>query len=165
VAEGTERLGYPEFIALAAGDPLVRDRLANGERLRLPTPFRYPGRRGAITLDLAPGEGPPSGSRPVRISDGGGLIKSLDDQGLDVSIDMIVSKTVVHAVKELEGAGLAGGEVYLDSTPDALPDDVWRFLQLVSEVIGLRNCKYKDALLQLSRLPDTTPESTNWEQR
>ena len=166
MTEGTKRLGYTEFVALAAGDPLIRDRLANGEHLLLPTPFHYPGRRGAVTLELIPGEGPVSGSRPVRITDAGGLIKSLDDQGLDVSIDMIVSKTVVHAVKELDGAGVDSGEIYLDSTPDTVADDMWRFLQLMSEVLGLRHCKYKDALLQLSRRPANAPSGApGWDQR
>jgi hypothetical protein len=165
VTEGIKRLGYTEFVALAAGDPLIRDRLANGERLLLPTPFYYPGRRGAVTLELTPGKGDVSGSRPVRMTDAGGLIKSLDDQGFDVSIDMIVSKTVVHAVKELDGTGVGSGEIYLDSTPDTITDDMWRFLQLISEVLGLRHCKYKDALLQLSRRPATAPlDAPGWDQ-
>ena len=64
---------------------------------------------------------------------------------------MVVSKTVFHAVKEVEGAGAGSGEIYLDSTSDAVTADLWRFLQLVTELIGLRHSKYKDALLQLSR--------------
>jgi hypothetical protein len=165
VAEGTKRLGYPEFVALAAGDPLVRDRLASGEPLSLATPFRYPGRRGLVTLSLIPGEGAVSGSRPVRITDGGGLIRSLDDQGLDVSIDLIVSKTVVHAVREQEGAGVESGEIYLDSTPDTLVNDMWRFIQLIGELLGLRHSKYKDALVQLSRRAADPASAPGWEQR
>lgn len=165
MAERTSDLGYPEFVALIAGDRHLRDRLANGERLRVQTPFRYPGRRGAVVLDLVPGVGAVSGSRPVRVSDGGGLIKSLDDQGLDLSIDMIVSKTVFHAVKEVDGAGIGSGEIYLDSTPDAMAVDLWRFLQLVCELLGLRHSKYKDALLQLSRRPESGPDLIGWEER
>ena len=165
MAERTSDLGYAEFVALIAGDQHLRDRLANGERLRVQTSFRYPGRRGAVVLDLAPGVGAVSGSRPVRVSDGGGLIRSLDDQGLDLSIDMIVSKTVVHAVKEVDGAGVGSGEIYLDSTPDTMAVDLWRFLQLVCELLGLRHSKYKDALLQLSRRPESGPDLIGWEER
>ena len=134
MVEGTTDTGNADFLSLAAGDKRVRDRLARGERLRVQTPFRYPGRRGTVVLDLIPGAiSAASGSRLVRISDDGGLIKSLDEQGMDLSIDMVVSKTVVHAVKEVEGAGVGSGEVYLDSTADMVATDVWRFLQLVNE--------------------------------
>jgi hypothetical protein len=165
VAEGTSELGYAEFVSLGGGDRKLRDRLAGGESLRVQTPFNYPGRRGAVVLELVPATGAASGSRAVRITDAGGLIKSLDEQGLDVSIDMIVSKTVVHAVKEVEGAGVSSGEIYLDSTANAVAVDMWRFLQLVAELVGLRHAKYKDALLQLSRGPEGTPDLIGWEER
>jgi hypothetical protein len=163
VGEGTKRLGYPEFIALAAGDPVLRDRLDAGERLRFETPFRYPGRRGAVVIDLIPGSRPDEpGPRPVRITESGGLIKSLDEQGFDLTIDMIVSKTVVHAVKELDGASVGSGEIYLESDTETVAQDVWRFLQLIAELMGLRHAKYKDALLQLSRRRESGPDLIKW---
>lgn len=165
MTDGTMRLGYPGFVDLVAGDPLLRDRLESGERLLIETPFRYPGRRGAVFIDLIPGPDAVPGSRPIRMTDAGGLIKSLDEQGLDLSIDMVVSKTVFHAVKEVEGAGVGSGEIYLDSASDTVATDVWRFLQLVSELIGLRHSKYKDALLQLSRRPERSPDHTGWDER
>jgi hypothetical protein len=100
----------------------------------------------------------------VRISDAGGLIKSLDEQGLDLAVDMILSKTVFHAVKQVEGAGVSSGEIYLDSTTDAVPADFWRFLQLLIEIIGLRHSKYKDALVQLSRRQEPAPDLIGWEE-
>jgi hypothetical protein len=42
---------------------------------------------------------------------------------------------------------------------------MWRFLQLINEVLGLRHCKYKDALLQLSRRGATSPDTPGWQQR
>jgi hypothetical protein len=176
VAEGTNELSYSEFVALIAGDTRLRTRLVDGERLRVQTPFLYPGRRGPIVVDLVPGssevsgssEGPGSsggpGSRPVRISDAGGLIKSLDEQGLDLAVDMIVSKTVFHAVKQVDGAGVSSGEVYLDSTTDTVPADFWRFLQMLVEIVGLRHSKYKDALVQLSRRQERAPDLIGWEE-
>ena len=163
MVEPTGDLGVAAFIGLVSRDQQVLGRLAAGESLRVQTPFRYPGRRGALVFDLVPGPTEFPGARPVRISDGGGLIRSLDDQGLDLSIDMVVSKTVVHAVKEVEGAGVGAGEVYLETTLDAVPTDVWRFLQLIGELMGLRHSKYKDALLQLSRRPEAGPDLIGWE--
>jgi hypothetical protein len=157
--------GYADFAGLVTHEQQLRDRLAAGERLRVKTPFRYPGRRGAVVVELVPGPAEVSGSRPVRLSDGGLLIKSLDEQGLDLAIDMVVSKTVFHAVKEVEGAAVGSGEIYLDSTSDTAAADLWRFLQLVTELIGLRHSKYKDALLQLSRLPESAPDLIGWGER
>ncbi len=165
MAEGTIDPGYADFVALVAGEQQVRDRLAAGERLRLQTPFRYPGRRGVVSVELVPGPAVAAGPRAVRLTDGGDLIKSLDEQGLDLAIDMVVSKTVFHAVKEVEGAGIGSGEVYLETTSDAVITDLWRFLQLVNELIGLRHSKYKDALLQLSRRPEGGPDLIGWEER
>jgi hypothetical protein len=165
VVDRTADNEYAAFVRLVAAGGELAARLVAGEMVRLQTPFRYPGRRGPVTVNLIPGEAEAPGQRNVRISDGGGLIKSLDEQGLDLSIDMIVSKTVVHAVKEVEGAGVGSGEVYLDSTTDVVSADLWRFLQLVAELIGLRHSKYKDALLQLSRLPESTPDLIGWEER
>jgi hypothetical protein len=172
-------LSVSELVGLLAGDPRLRARLAAGERLRAETPFSYPGRRGPVVVYLTPGPAsapgaaaatgatapPPVPVRPVRISDGGDVIKSLDEQGMDLAIDMILSKTAFHAVKQSEGGGIAGGQVYLDSTSDAVTADLWRFLQLVAEIIGLRHSKYKDALVQLSRRQDTAPDLIGWEER
>ena len=76
---------------------------------------------------------------------------------------MIVSKTVFHAVKQVDGAGVSSGEVYLDSTADTVPADFWRFLQLLVEIVGLRHSKYKDALVQLSRRAERAPDLIGWE--
>ena len=165
MVEGNTDTGYADFVRLAAGARHLLDRLAAGERLHVETPFRYPGRRGAVVIELVPGPAEVAGSRPVRLTDGGGLIKSLDEQGLDLAIDMVVSKTLFHAVKEVEGAGVASGEIYLDSTLDTVAADLWRFLQLVTELIGLRHSKYKDALLQLSRRPEDAPDLIGWDER
>jgi hypothetical protein len=75
---------------------------------------------------------------------------------------MVLSKTVFHAVKETEGGIVSGGQVCLDSTVGRVPADLWRFLQLIAEIIGLRHSKYKDALLRLSRRQDA-PDLINWE--
>jgi hypothetical protein len=164
VADGNNDLSYSEFVALIAGDPRLRARLVAGERLQVQTPFLYPGRRGAVVVALVPGSGAEATSRPVRISDTGGLIRSLDEQGLDLAVDMILSKTVFHAVKQVDGAGVSSGEIYLDSTTDTVPADFWRFLQLLIEIIGLRHSKYKDALVQLSRRQEPSPDLIGWEE-
>ena len=160
--EETKDLDYVDFTALMAGDRRLLAGLARGERMRATTPFSYPARRGPVIVHLVPGPVPSSGPRRVRISDGGDLIKSLDEQGLDLSVDMVVSKTVFHAVKEVEGASVGSGELYIDSTPDDVPADLWRFLQLTAELLGLRHSKYKDALLQLSRHSEGAPDLINW---
>jgi hypothetical protein len=103
---------------------------------------------------------PPPGA--IRISDGGGLIKCLAEQGMELEIDMILSKTVFHAVRQQEGAGIASSQVYLDSTADTVGDDFWRFLQVVAEVIGLRHGKYKDALTQFERRKDADEGKLGW---
>jgi hypothetical protein len=168
VAAEIHDLSRADLIRLLAGDPRLHARLAAGECLRAETPFLYPGRRGPVVVQLTPGPGPgpdvapgASAVRAVRISDGGGLIKSLDEQGMDLSIDMILSKTVFHVVKEHEGGTIAGGEICLDSTSDAVSVDLWRFLQLAGEILGLRHSKYKDALLHLSRRQDA-PDLIGW---
>jgi len=166
-------LGHLEFLRLLAGDRALRARLEAGEHLRATTPFHYPGRYGPIVIDLAPSkgaaaegtsaaEGAAGAEKPsIRISDDGDLLKSLDEQGMDLAVDMIISKTVFHAVKEIEGADLAGGLVYIDSDLDRVPADVWRLLQLIAELIGLRHSKYKDALLRLSRRAEG-PDLIDW---
>jgi len=185
-----QEISEVELARLMAGEPRVLARLAAGERIRAKSPFRYPGRRGNVVVYLTPGpigdaQGSPAtghpdavpggsatsqgitagavaASRPVRISDGGDLIKSLDEQGMDLAVDMILSKTVFHAVKETEGGTVAGGQVCLDSAVGKVSADLWRFLQLVAEIIGLRHSKYKDALLRLSRRQDA-PDLLHWD--
>ena len=162
MAEGTTDIGVAEFASVTAGDRPLLERLERGERLWAVAPFRYPGRRGPVVVHLIPVVSEVTGPRRVLISDGGDLIKSLDEQGLDLSVDMIVSKTVFHAVKEVEGARVGSGELYLESTVEDLAGDVWRFLQLLAELVGLRHSKYKDALLQLSRREERAPDLINW---
>jgi hypothetical protein len=162
MVEGFTALDVAGFNDLVAGDQRLLARLVRGERLRATTPFRYPGRRGPVVVELTPGLAVVSGPRRVHISDGGGLIKSLEEQGLDLSVDMVVSKTVLHAVKEVEGARLGSGELSIDSTSDDLSADLWRFLQLTMELLGLRHSKYKDALLNLSRRSGSAPDLVNW---
>jgi hypothetical protein len=152
-----------DFLRLIAGDRALRTRLERGERLRAVTPMTYPGRRGPVVIELVPGTSAASTESPgsVRISERGDLLKSLEEQGMDLSVDMILSKTVFHAVKEVEGGGISSGVVYLDSALDSVPADTWRFLQLIVEVIGLRHAKYKDALLRLARREDG-PDLIDW---
>jgi hypothetical protein len=116
----------------------------------VPLPLRYPGRRGHVALYLTWSGAAAAGPRSVRISEGGELIQALDEQGLDLETDLVLSKTVYHAVQEVPGAGLGSGQIYLDSNADELVPDLWRFLQLLTELLGLRHAKYKEALVQLS---------------
>lgn len=163
-------LGISDLLRLMAGDPGLTARVAAGETLRLETPFRYPGRRGAVVVHLAPvltpgpEVGGASGARPVRISDGGDLLKSLEEQGMDLAVDMILSKTVFHAVRETAGGDIIGGEVCIESAPDTVAGDLWRFLQLMAEIMGLRHSKYKDAMVRLSRRQDA-PDLSGWDER
>lgn len=151
----SKELSYKEFLSLLAGQPRVLAPVLAGERLEISTPFQYPAREGPVTLHLQLAPGPQGGAAPpvpiVRLSDGGKLLKSLAQQGMEVEVDMILSRTVFHAVGQVEGAGIKGGQVYLDTTADALPFAVWKFLQLLAEIIGLRHSKYKDALVQFER--------------
>lgn len=198
MAEKIHNLSRTQFLALLAGDKGLKARLAAGERMRIETPFTYPGRLGPVivylgprpqpepeppadeapqgqpdeiameTVDLAnlravppaPPSPPPPGA--IRISDGGMLVKMLAQQGMELEVDMIMSKTVFHAVRQQEGAGLKGSEVYLDSTAQTVDYDLWRFLQVVAEVIGLRHGKYKDALIQLEKRKDADASVLGW---
>ncbi len=168
-------LSLPELLGVLAGSPAMRARLTAGEHLRAETPFSYPGRQGPLIVHLtplpeaelaeaSPGEPPRSKppARQVRISDGGGLIKSLGEQGMELEVDMILSRTVFHAVRQREGAGITGGQVFLDGTTETIGADLWRFLQMVAEIIGLRHAKYKDALVQLERRKDTEAGVVGW---
>jgi hypothetical protein len=151
-----------DFASLVVGDRRLWERLEKGARVSAVTPFRYPGRSGWVVLHVTSAVSEVDGPRRVLITDGGGLIKSLDEQGLDLTVDMIVSKTVFHAVKEVEGAFVNSGEVCLASTAESLIADLWRLLQLVAELGGLRHAKYKDALIQLSRRDERAPDLINW---
>lgn len=157
VNTGNQAESDVDFVRLLSGDASLAARLVAGERLRTVTPFRYPGRGGPVTVHVARQEPPGL----VRISDGGGLLRSLEEQGMDLAIDMILSKTVFHAVRQVEGAGISGGQVFLDSDVSKLPAAVWRFLQVVLEVVGLRHSKYKDALVRLSRRQEG-PDLMEW---
>jgi hypothetical protein len=151
-----------DFASLVAGDRRLWERLEKGARVSAVTPFRYPGRRGWVVLHVTPVVSEAGGPRRVLITDGGALIRSLDEQGLDLAVDMIVSKTVFHAVKDVEGAFVNSGEICLASTAETLAADLWRLLQLVAELGGLRHAKYKDALVQLSRRGERAPDLINW---
>jgi hypothetical protein len=81
---------------------------------------------------------------------------------MELEIDMILSRTVFHAVRQLEGAGISGGHVYLDVKAEEIGAGLWHFLQLVAEILGLRHAKYKDALTQLERRRDAEAGITGW---
>ena len=142
-----ERLTREDFNRLAAGDPVQLERLRRTAKLAGASSFTYPA-KGPVVVFFSS-----DGSR-VRLSDGGRLIKYLESQGIDLAMDDAISKTVYHVVHEFPGAAMGSGEIYLDSTPDAVVDDIPRFLQLVIETIGLRHAKYKDAVVKLARAND-----------
>jgi hypothetical protein len=81
---------------------------------------------------------------------------------MELEIDMILSRTVFHAVRQLDGAGISTGQVYLDSPVESLATNLWHFLQLLAEVLGLRHSKYKDALTQLGRRLDAEARTIGW---
>jgi hypothetical protein len=151
-------LSYQELLALLADDPGLLARLMGGERLRVVTPFSYPGRLGPVVVHL----GLVPEAQKVRLSDDGDLVKCLAEQGMELEIDMILSRTVFHAVREVEGTGISGGHVYLDTKVEGVGAGLWRFLQMVAEVLGLRHAKYKDALTQLERRRDAESNITGW---
>ncbi|MHB1343339.1 MAG: DUF1828 domain-containing protein [Thermoleophilia bacterium] len=139
-----ERIETEELLALASGDPAQVERLRRPVRLAGAAPFEYPVKGPVVVFVTS------DGTR-VRMSEGGRLLRFLESQGMDPALDTVLSKTVFHALKDIEGAAAGNGEIFLDTTPDAAPAAVWRFLQLVLEVVGLRHSKYKDALVQLAR--------------
>ena len=192
-------LTYGQFLALLAGDPTLQARLAAGESFRVKTPFKYPGRQGAVVIGLGPRPEPepepedeaetaytaesvlaeadaaeqaasrakkaspePPPPDAIRITDSGGLLKYLPEHGMELEVDMVMSRTVFHAVRQYEGGGITRGQVYLDSSASKVAQDVWQFLQLVAEVIGLRHAKYKDALVQLERRRETEQGISKW---
>jgi hypothetical protein len=156
VAEPYQRIQTAELLALAAGDTAQVERLRRPARIAGASPFEYPGKGPVVVFVRS------DGSR-VRISEGGRLLKYLETQGMDLGLDNVLSKTVFHALKDIEGAAAGNGEVYIDTTPDQTPSSVWRFLQLIIEVIGLRHSKYKDALVQLARADESV--GISWEGR
>lgn len=162
MSDAMREIDVADFASLVAGDRRLWERLEKGGRVSAVTPFRYPGRRGWVVLHITPVVSEAGGPRRVLITDGGNIIKSLDEQGLDLAVDMIVSKTVFHAVKEVDGAFVDSGEICLASTAETLVADLWRFLQLTAELNGLRHSKYKDALVHLSRGGERAPDLINW---
>ena len=58
--------------------------------------------------------------------------------------------------------GTYGQAVLRRRVPACLPADLWRFLQLMAELVGLRHSKYKDALLHMSRRGEQEPDLINW---
>jgi hypothetical protein len=143
VVEECDRLPAAAFTDLLAGGPEWVERLRRPARFTLDTLFTYPG-KGVLVLYVE------SDGQRVRVSEQGDLLRYLDSQGLDPDLDPVVSKTVFHALNDIPGAGLGGGEVYMETTPDELSAGLAAFLQTIVEVIGLRHSKYKDALIKLS---------------
>lgn len=131
------------FLALLAGQEPLLDKVRAGGTFVLQTPFAYPG-RGPLELRLESGDG------RVRLSEGGDLLKFLESQGMDPAVDTIISKTVWHAAREVEGS-LGSGQVWVETVPDEVPVALARFTQVLLEVVGLRHSKYKDALVKLER--------------
>ena len=156
MAEPYHRIQTADLLALAAGDPAQVERLRRPVRLAAATPFEYPV-KGPVVLFLA------SDGTRVRISEGGRLLKFLQTQGMDLSLDNVLSKTVFHALKDVEGAAAGNGEVFVDTTPDDAPTTIWRFVQMIVEIVGLRHSKYKDALVQLARADESVGMS--WDDR
>jgi hypothetical protein len=155
MADDYEHLSREEFELLAGGDPAQVQRLKVPARVAGPSAFSYPAKGPVVVFFTSDG-------KRVRVSEGGRLLKFLENQGMDLTTDMIVSKTVYHVVKDVPGAAMGAGEIYLETTPDAVPQDIPRFLQLVLETIGLRHVKYKDALIKLSRA-DEGVMTSDWD--
>ena len=154
MSEGFETLSADQFAALSIGHASAVERLRLPGRFAIETALVYPG-KGPVGIQIT------SDGQTVRFSDGGGLMLYLESQGMDLSMDPVIGKTVFHAIKETLGCGAAGGQVYLDSTPDQVGVDVWRFLQILVELIGIRHSKYKDALVQLARAGNS--RNTDWD--
>ncbi len=152
--EGFETLSADQFAALSIGHASAVERLRLPGRFAIESEFMYPG-KGPVGIQIT------SDGQTVRFSDGGGLMLYLESQGMDLSMDPVIGKTVFHAIKETPGCGASGGQVYLDSTPDQVGVDLWRFLQILVELIGIRHSKYKDALVQLARAGNS--RNTDWD--
>lgn len=150
MTDGFETLSADQFAALSIGHASAVERLRLPGRFVVETAFAYPG-KGPVVVQIT------SDGRTVRFSDGGGLLLYLESQGMDLSMDPVISKTVFHALKETPGCSAESGQIYLDSRPQQVGVDLWRFLQIVVELIGIRHSKYKDALVQLARVGDGHP--------
>lgn len=143
-SEGYQQLSGDEWWRLQSGEPSALVRLRSPARLFALTPFSYPG-KGSVLVFLD------SDGNSVRLSEGGRLLRYLETQGLDVSVDQVLSRTVFHAVREVPGMAMGNGTLFVDVPVDDIPQLVPRFIQTILEIVGLRHSKYKDALVQLSR--------------
>ena len=144
MAEGFETLTHADYLRLIGGEPEFVDRLRRAGRFELPTGFMYPG-RGPMSVFIV------SNGTSVRLSEGGGLLKYLEGQGMDMAVDLVISKTVFHAVQDVGNTSIGSGQIAMETVPERVPQDLPRFVQLLIEIVGLRHSKYKDALVQLSR--------------
>lgn len=155
MGEDIDRLPAAACADILAGGPEWAERLRRPARFTLDTPFTFPG-KGVMRLMVE------SDGCRVRVSEQGDLLRYLESQGLDPALDPVVSKTVFHAMKGVEGAGLGGGEVFMVTTPEGLSSGLAGYIQTIIEVIGLRHSKYKDALVKLS-LEATADHRPSWE--
>lgn len=149
MTEEFERGSPDDYLLLTAGDAGLLSRLRRPARLAIPTPFVYPN-KGPVLLFLR------SDGAAVRLSEGGRLLRYLEGQGMELAADVVISKTVFHALQETPGAAIGNGEVSLVTTVDDVTKDAPRFLQVLLELVGLRHSKYKDAIVQLSRVGDVS---------
>ncbi len=150
------RVDTAELLALGTGDPRMVDRLRGPTAIVGELPFTYPA-GGRIEVFVT------SDGSKVRYSEGGRLLRFLEKQGMDLAADAVLSKTVFHALKDVEGAAAGSGEILLDAPVDDAPAAFWRFVQIVVEVVGLRHSKYKDALVRLAQMEDSAGSS--WDRR
>jgi hypothetical protein len=144
MADPFELVSHAEYLRLCGGDPELLDRLTRPVRLEIPTGFTYPG-RGPLSIFVV------SDGSLVRLSEGGRLLQYLEGRGMDMAADLVIAKTVFHAVQEVGGASIGSGQIGMETVPERVPTDLQQFVQLVIEIVGLRHSKYKDALVQLSR--------------
>jgi len=129
---------------MAAGDSAQLERLSASAHFAWESPYEFRG-RGSVWVFID------SDGRSLRVSDGGRLVKFLEAVGMDPALDPIVSRVLLHAVNDTPGVKMKSGRVFLDSRPEDVGRDAERLLQAVLELIGLRHCKYKDALIKLSQ--------------
>ena len=151
-----QSLSAEELASISLGYPSAVERLRHPARFEAQTGFIYPGKGSVLVYIVSDGA-------TVRFSEGGRLLAYLESQGMDLTIDPVLSKTVFHALKETPGCAAANGEVYLESSPEQAGQDLWRFLQVLLEIIGIRHSKYKDALVQLTRKSDLLA-AAGWEE-
>ena len=154
MADAFEQLTLSDYLRVCGGDHALVERLKAPGRLALPTGFTYPG-RGPLSVFVVS-----DGSR-VRLSEGGRLLQYLEGLGMDMSLDLVISKTVFHAVQDIGSASIGSGQISMETAPERMSQDLPRFVQLLLEIVGLRHSKYKDALVQLSRVNAPTLHFTN----